>query len=300
MAEMVPVEFWNWAIPQVREANPQIVFIAEIYNPAQYSNYINTGKFDYLYDKVQLYDTLRFLLAGQRSSRDIHQIQESLTPIRDNMLHFLENHDEQRLASRFFAGDPWKGLPAMVVSATIDRGPVMIYFGQEVGEPGAGNEGFQGDDGRTTIYDYWGVPEHQKWMNGGKFDGGLLTPEQKQLRQIYTDLLNLSASNPAISQGEYIDITGHNIAAGNFSEKVSAYVRYSGDERLLVVTSFNATEETAKVQIPKDVISSMGLDTGAQYVGRDLLSREVEFGLSGDFTFELRLKPYSYFIFKIK
>jgi glycosidase len=300
MAEMVPVEFWNWAIPQVKQANPKIIFIAEIYNPAQYTNYINTGKFDFLYDKVQLYDTLRHLVNGHRSSRDIHEIQKSLMPIRDHMLHFLENHDEQRLASRFFAGDAWKGLPAMVVSATIDRGPVMIYFGQEVGEPGLGTEGFQGDDGRTTIFDYWGVPEHQKWMNGGKFDGELLSPEQKQLRQFYIDLLNLSATNPAISQGEYIDLTAQNISAGNFSEKVSAYVRYSGEERLIIVTSFNSAEESAKIQIPKEVITGMGLDAGGEYIARDLLHKEVEFGLKGDFIFELKLKPYSSFIFKIK
>ena len=33
MAEMVPVEFWEWAIPQVKEAHPEILFIAEVYNP---------------------------------------------------------------------------------------------------------------------------------------------------------------------------------------------------------------------------------------------------------------------------
>jgi glycosidase len=300
MAEMVPVEFWNWAIPQIKAANPQIIFIAEIYNPAQYNNYINTGKFDFLYDKVQLYDTLRFMLNGERNTKDIHEIQKSLAPIRDHMLHFLENHDEQRLASRFFASDQWKGLPAMVVSATIDRGPVMIYFGQEVGEPGLGTEGFQGDDGRTTIFDYWGVPEHQKWMNGGKFDGGLLSPEQKQLRQFYIDLLNLSASNPAIADGEYLDLTEHNVNAGNFSNKVSAYLRYSGSERLLIVTFFGSTEETGKVQIPKDVVTAIGLDPGESYIARDMLWREVEVGLKGDFVFELKFKPYSSFIFKIK
>jgi glycosidase len=300
MAEMVPVEFWNWAIPQVKAVNPQIIFIAEIYNPAQYTNYITGGKFDFLYDKVQLYDSLRLMLNGERSTKDIHDIQKSLMPIRDNMLHFLENHDEQRLASRFFAGDPWKGLPAMVVSATIDRGPVMIYFGQEVGEAGLGTEGFQGDDGRTTIFDYWGVPEHQKWMNGGKFDGGLLSPEQKQLRQFYVDLLNLSSTNPAISEGDYIDLTEHNLNAGNFNMKVSAFLRFSGSERLLIVNSFNATEETAQVQIPHDAIQKIGLDAGGEYIARDLLRREIEVGLRGDFIFELKLKPYSSFIFKIK
>jgi glycosidase len=300
MAEMVPVEFWNYAIPKVKAVNPEIVFIAEIYNPGQYNNYINTGKFDFLYDKVQLYDTLRFLTGGQRSTRDIGEIQNSLAPIRDHMLHFLENHDEQRLASKFFAGDPLKGLPAMVVSVTIDRGPVMIYFGQEVGEPGLGTEGFQGDDGRTTIFDYWGVPEHQKWMNGGKFDGGLLSPEQKQLRQFYADLLHLSATNPAIANGEYVDITAQNISAGNFNDKVSAYFRYNGDEKLLIITSFSPNEEKAKVRIPTEIASQVGLDSGSEYSGTDLLRKQAQIAISNEFTFDLTLSPYSSFIFKIK
>ncbi|MEO7990024.1 MAG: alpha-amylase family glycosyl hydrolase [Chryseolinea sp.] len=299
MAEMVPVEFWQWAIPQVKEVNPEIIFIAEIYNPAEYRNYIQKGKFDFLYDKVQLYDTLRFLLNGQRSATDVSEIQQSLSGINHNMLHFLENHDEQRVASRFFAGDQWKAAPAMVISATIDQGPVMIYNGQEVGEPGLGVEGFQVDDGRTTIFDYWGVPEHQKWMNGGKFDGGLLSMEQLQLRQFYSDLLNLAQKNPAITQGEYIDITAAN-DANNFKGKVSAYIRHSGDEKLLIIGSFNSEEQTVKVKIPADVVTKLGLESAENYIARDLLWREAEVGFASDFSFELKLKPYSSYIFKIK
>jgi glycosidase len=300
MAEMVPVEFWAWVIPQVKEINPEITFIAEIYNPDQYKNYLQIGKFDYLYDKVLLYDTLRLLVNGQRSTNDMHQIQQRLDGINHQMLHFLENHDEQRIASPQFAGDMWKAAPAMVISATIDRGAVMIYFGQEVGESGRGAEGFQGDDGRTTIFDYWGVPEHQKWMNGGKFDGGLLTMEQKQLRQFYADLLNLCVKNPAITQGAYIDLTASNITNGNFDHKVHAFIRHHENERLLIVTSFNNTDQNIKVNIPGDVVQHIGLNPNEAYIARDLLWREAEVGFDKNFTFELRLKPYSSFIFKIK
>ncbi|HTF20740.1 MAG TPA: alpha-amylase family protein, partial [Chryseolinea sp.] len=238
MAEMVPVEFWHWVIPQVKADRDDLIFIAEIYNPGQYRNYLENGGFNYLYDKVQLYDTLRLLLAGQQNTREIADIRTSLNGINDNMLHFMENHDEHRIASKFFAGDPWKAVPAMVVSATLDRGAVMVYFGQEVGEPAAANEGYQGDDGRTTIYDYWGVPEHQKWMNRGTFNGDSLSLEQKQLRMFYTDLLNLATSNGAIAMGDYEDLTVHNQTAGNFNNKIHAFVRFSGDERLLILTSF--------------------------------------------------------------
>lgn len=300
MAEMVPVEFWNWAIPQVKEVNKNIVFIAEIYNPAQYNNYISKGRFDYLYDKVQLYDTLRLLVRGERSTADIHAIYQTQENIHPNMLHFLENHDEQRIASPFFAGDPWKAIPAMVISATLDNGPVMIYFGQEVGEPGAGAEGFSGEDGRTTIFDYWGVPQHQKWMNGGKFDGDSLSMEQKQLRSFYSDLLNLSSKNPALVNGEYADLTAFNIAAGNFTDKVHAFMRFAGDERLLILTSFNAEPLPVKVQVPKDIFTRAGLDPEANYIARDLIWREAEVGFDQNLTFQLTLKPYSSFIFKIK
>lgn len=300
MAEMVPVEFWNWVIPQVKAINPEIVFIAEIYNPAAYRNYINAGKFDYLYDKVQLYDTLRFLLTGERSTRDIHNIQQQLADINRHMLHFMENHDEQRIASRFVAGDMWKALPAMVISATIDRGAVMIYSGQEVGEPGAGTEGFQGDDGRTTIFDYWGVPEHQKWMNGGAFDGGSLSMEQRQLHTFYSDLLNLAANNAAITDGEYFDLTANNIAAGNFDDEVHAFMRVSGEERLLIITGFNRTQKNIRVQVPMEIVQASSLDVSETYMARDMLWKETEVGFDEQWSFTLSLKPYSCFIFKIK
>jgi glycosidase len=300
MAEMVPVEFWSWAIPIVKAQHPKIIFIAEIYNPVQYNNYIHTGKFDFLYDKVQLYDTLRLLVQGKANTHDIHSIRQTQEGIHQNMLHFLENHDEQRIASPYFAGDPWKAIPAMVISATLDSGPVMIYFGQEVGEPGAGTKGFQGDDGRTTIFDYWGVPEHQKWMNGGKFDGDSLSLEQKQLRLFYSDLLNLASKNPALVAGEYIDLTASNIAAGNFTDQVHAFLRFSGEERLLILTSYNAAEQVVKVQIPREAFQQAGLDPAGSYIARDLLWREAEVGFDQNLTFELKLKPYSSFIFKIK
>ncbi|HLT72046.1 MAG TPA: alpha-amylase family protein [Cyclobacteriaceae bacterium] len=300
MAEMVPVEFWSWVIPQVKDLNPDVTFIAEIYNPDQYRNYIEAGKFDFLYDKVLLYDSLRNLVQGQGSTTAIHAIQTRLKGINPQMLHFMENHDEQRMASPFFAGDIWKGAPAMVLSATIDRGPVMIYSGQEVGEPGAGDEGFSGEDGRTTIYDYWGVPEHQKWMNGGRFDGAGLSMEQKQLRMFYGDLLNLVGKNSAFTTGDYFDITSFNVDRGNITDQMHAFLRVSADEKMLVINGFNSQEQDVRVQIPPDVAGQIGFREGTAYIARDLIWREVEVGFDENWSFELKMKPYSCFILKIK
>jgi glycosidase len=299
MAEMVPVEFWHWAIPQVKKINPEIIFIAEIYNPAMYRNYIENGKFDFLYDKVQLYDLLRSLTNQKSQTTEIAKVQESLKGINSNMIHFLENHDEQRIASPFFAGDPWKVVPAMVVSATIDSSPIMIYFGQEVGEAGAGAEGFSGDDGRTTHFDYWGVPVHQKWMNGGKFDGGALSVEQKQLRQFYSDILNLAANNPAIASGDYFDITTFNSGKGGCPPLVHAFARVNGEDNLLIVSNFNSKLEKAKLQLPDEVVKAMQLETGAKYIGRDLLRSGMDIGFD-NFITDVELPPYSSFVFKIK
>jgi glycosidase len=300
MAEMVPVEFWNWAVPQVKEKYPDIIFIAEIYQPHLYRDYIKKGKFDFLYDKVQLYDTLRLMIGQKSSSTAIPHIQQSLDGINDRMVHFMENHDEQRIASRFFAGDPWKAVPAMLVSALIDGGPVMIYFGQEVGEPAAGAPGFATDDGVTTKFDYWGVPEHQKWVNDKNFDGGKLDDSQKALRQFYGDVLNFAATQPAIISGDYIDLTASNVAAGNISDRHVVFARVTGEERLVIVASFSPELSRIKVKIPDEAAAKMGLIKGGDYLGRDLLRSGTDVGLNADLEFEVDVPAFSGLILKIK
>lgn len=287
-------------IPQVKEVNPEIIFIAEIYTPDLYRPYIDKGKFDFLYDKVQLYDTLRLLVNHKVQAKDIASIQDYLKGINANMLHFLENHDEQRIASPFFATDPWRAVPAMTVSALIDQGPAMIYFGQEVGEKAEGAAGFQQNDGRTTMFDYWGVPAHQKWMNGGKFDGGALSDEQKQLRQFYGDILNFASSNPAIASGEYIDQTVYNFQKGSLSPFIHAFVRYAGEEKLLIVSNFSDKTEKARLQLSEACVSALQLDKNLKYIGRDLLRSGLDVGFDGDFNTEFDMPPYSAVILKIK
>lgn len=218
MAEMVPVEFWEWAIPQVKEVYPEILFIAEVYNPSEYRNYLFRGKFDYLYDKVGLYDTLRNVACGYESATAITHCWQSLNGIEKKMLNFLENHDEQRIASDFFAGNPRKGIPALIVSACMNTNPMMIYFGQEFGELGMDSEGFSGRDGRTTIFDYWSVDTIRRWRNGGKFDGKMLTEEHKHLYSIYQKVLTLCNEEQAIKKGVFFDLMYANINGWRFNE----------------------------------------------------------------------------------
>jgi glycosidase len=238
VAEFVPVEFWHWVIPEVRKINPNMVFIAEAYDPSKYATYVSYGGFNYMYDKVGLYDALKPLIKNEANAtvatmRKVIQSQEG--GLSNHMLRFLENHDEERIASKGFAQKPEFAKAAMVVTATLGSGPVMIYSGQEVGEQGAGVEGFGGDDNRSTIFDYWGQPQHQQWLNGGKFDGGLLSPAQKSLRTFYQQLLTLVQSNKAIQSGKFTDVSAE-LGLGNTA---MAYVRSTDSERVLVLANFS-------------------------------------------------------------
>ena len=218
MAEMVPVEFWEWAIPQVKAQYPSLLFIAEVYNPREYNSYLLRGKFDYLYDKVGLYDTLRNIVCGGESATAITHSWQSLGGMEKRMLNFLENHDEQRIASDFFATNPRKAIPALIISACMNTNPMMIYFGQEFGELGMDSEGFSGRDGRTTIFDYWSVDTIRRWRNGGKFDGKMLTEDQKHLHSIYQRILTLCNEEKAISQGAFFDLMYANLNGWRFNE----------------------------------------------------------------------------------
>ena len=198
MAELVPVEFWSYLNTSIKQVNPEAFLLAEVYQPECYRDYIQLGKMDYLYNKVDLYDQLRAIVQGEGSTRELGRIEWQLRDIEHHMMNFLENHDEQRIASDAFAKDPHKAKPAMLVATCLSSAPVLIYFGQEVGEPGAENAGF-GQPSRTSIFDYIGVPHHQRWMNHGRYDGAKLTEEERTLRQFYQRLLQLTITSPALT-----------------------------------------------------------------------------------------------------
>jgi glycosidase len=273
MAEMVPVEFWAWAIPRVKEHYPSVIFIAEVYNPAQYRNYLHTGKMDYLYDKVGLYDTLRAVITGSQPARNITSCWQSVDDIQAQMLNFLENHDEQRIASAFFAGDPQKALPALVVSATINKNPFMIYFGQELGEPGMDAEGFSGRDGRTTIFDYWSIESVRNWREQGNFTGKYLTDKQKKLRDYYIRVLQLCNKSWAIRQGLFFDLMYANLNHPDFNpDRQFAFMRCHKNELLLIVSNFDAQETAVKVFLPAHVFDYFGIDETRIKQAKELLS----------------------------
>lgn len=276
MVEMVPVEFWGWVVAKLKKEFPALIIIGEAYEANKYQDYIAKGKFDYLYDKVGLYDAVRKLTssAWDATTWDINQVWNRDSKSIDNhMLRFMENHDEQRIASRFFCGDAWKAIPGMIVTTTLNTGPVMIYFGQEVGEPANGGEGFSSDDGRTSIFDYCGVPEHQKWLNNGEMDGGQLSDSQKKLREFYSKLLNICRQNEAIREGEFWELMLANEHQQGFDARMYLYLRYTDKQRILVITNFNREERNMHTLLPADLLQLLKLSGGYQFT--DLLSGAV-------------------------
>lgn len=272
MAHMVPVEFWSWAIPQVKYINPGIIFIAELYDTAIYRDYLLRGGFDYLYDKVNLYDTLRAIETMNHSAACLTGCWQRVDGIGDRMLNFLENHDEQRFASPQYAGDAARAEASLAVSALIATGPMMIYMGQELGEDATDAEGYSGLDGRTTIFDYWSLDTLRRWMGSGRWDTRGLSPREKSLRKMYAIILKACNSEKSIAEGSFYDLMYVNYDnPGLDPHRQFAFLRYAtGSELLLIIANFADDEREVSVNIPAHAFEHLSIATGS-YPGVELL-----------------------------
>ncbi len=302
MAEMVPVEFWSYLNSNIKMKSHDAFLLAEVYNPELYRDYIRKGKMDYLYDKVELYDNIKHIMKGYGWTDHIPVVQKGMADIEHHMLHFLENHDEQRIASPDFVGDATLAKPAMVVSATISTSPTMIYFGQEVGEPGAEDAGF-GKPTRTSIFDYVGVPHHQRWMNNKKFDGGRLSDDEKKLRDFYKRLLNFTITSEAL-MGEYEEIHFYNKDhTESYDHRVLSYVRWSDNEKLIIVSNFDTHKNYEfELKIPEQVIAKWNLPN-EEFSLKEELYGQVKTTLlvkNGQGKMNVKLAPLESYIFSIE
>ena len=289
MAEMVPVEFWSFLNSSIKQKNPDAFLLAEVYQPDKYRDYIHKGKMDYLYDKVGFYDTLKQIMQGKGRVSELVAIHSEVSDIAPHMLHFLENHDEQRIASPDFAGSAEKGKPALAVSALISASPTLLYFGQDVGEDGSEETGF-GDPTRTSIFDYVGVPAHQRFMNNGKFDGGGSSKDELALREFYEDVMAIVSSNSAI-KGDFVNLHDLNLSVEGsaYSEQQFAFARINEKKGFVVVANFDETEvDNITLSIPKTLISE---SAPSQVLTALLRHEDVVINDSGEhFTAELTLK----------
>lgn len=300
MVHMVPVEFWHWAIKNVKEHYPDIIFIAEIYDVSLYRQYIYEGGFDYLYDKVTLYDTLYGIERSGYSAASLTGCWQTVEGINANMLGFLENHDEVRYASSAYAGDATKVLPALVVTSMISTGPVMIYAGQELGEKADVSEGYSGNDGRTSIFDYWSIQSLRTWLNRGKCDG-TLSEDRKSLREMYSRVLNLCNTEPAISQGKLFDLMYVNLHNPDLNpHRQFVFLRSAGEDTLLIAVNFDDVPAQIKVNIPSHAFSTLGLVQG-KYRQYELLTGKRRTGeFSSQERFPVSIEAHGACIWRLR
>lgn len=295
MAEMVPSAFWQWVTTEVRKKHHNVKFIGEVYNPGRYREYINAG-FDYLYDKVGMYDSLRDVVCGHRSATDITRQWQTNDDIADHMLYFLENHDEQRIASDFFAGNARKGIPALMTSALMRTNPFMLYAGQEYGERGMDEEGFSGRDGRTTIFDYWSVDS----LIHGYSSRRQLTKEEKSIEATYKKVLNIATNEKAVTEGKFFDLMYVNPTSADFNaDRQYVFLRRNEDDLMIVLANFSDENSDCKINIPQHAFDYLNLKKGIME-GTDLLNGEkIAITLSDTDPLNLSVEAWSGRVIKI-
>lgn len=274
MAHMVPPEFWAWAIGRARARQADALFLAEAYDNdpmkvpgGNVLTALLAAGFDAVYDDPS-YKVLKGIYDGPKWANDLDAVVGD-DALFHRALRYAENHDEVRLAGT----GQWGGVGMEVgraVSAVLfglSRGPVLVYSGQEVGEPAHGAEGFGGDDARTTIFDYWAMPELAKWVNGHRYDGGQLSAAQKKLREFYARLLAL-VGEPAFRDGECFRLNYANHGNEHFGRVagdtsgghwVYAYLRFdpASGQRFLVLANLHPRETLHEVQVrlPREAVA---------------------------------------------
>ena len=289
MAEMVPAEFWRFATKTVTEEFPNVKFIGEVYNPYDYRRYLLNG-FDWLYDKVGMYDTMRSVICHHAPTSAISRAWQQTDDIRDHVLYFLENHDEQRIASDFFAASGKKGVPGMIASVLMQQNPFMLYAGEEYGERGMDREGFSGNDGRTTIFDYWSVDTLCRAAQKK------LTDLEKQLFDIHKKTLQIARKEKAVGEGVFFDLMYVN---GNL-ERQYAFLRKAGNDLLLVVCNFEDHDVEIDVRIPAHAFDYLKLQEGA-VMATDLLTKEQQgMMLHNDCVVPMRIEARGARVWKVK
>ena len=257
MVEMVPKPFCKWLIAKIKEEFPDFVFIAEVYDREQYASYLGEVGFDLLYDKSGMYDALHDIIVSGGSARILSWNWQFLGDLQGGMLNFLENHDEQRIASDFFAGSANRSYAALYASALLNTAPFMLYFGQEAGERGMDAEGFSGCNGRTTIFDWW-CPSSARHIWNHIHHGEKLPENEALVLERYRSLGALLGRDAA-SKGRTFDLC-YCQGEGFDPDRHFAFLRAWKDDALLVVCNFSGTDADIRINVPEEAGKYLGIN----------------------------------------
>ena len=253
MVELVPAEALGRVIAAVRKDFPGLMFVAEVYQRDNYDRYLDVAGFDLLYDKSGSYDILRGILAGERPARELTWNWQWLGARQPRMLNFLENHDEQRLASPWFAGSPDRAWAAVAHSLLFNNAPFMLYAGQEAGEDAA-----EGHEGRTSIFNWCrpgGLEAVWRYIHGGRG----MDMKRRHVLKRYRELLSL-AKRPAFASGGVWDLCYCQPAPFD-PDRHFAFVRYSGREAYAVFCNFSPAAAKLTLRLPDELLAASGIKT---------------------------------------
>ncbi len=140
-------EFWKPAFDKLRRINPQLVFVAEQADWADYGEgYLKradtSAVFAFpIHAAIRKFDKAALVAAIERTA--------ALTPPGKHQFVFAENHDVSRIAS-----DPEitpEKLRTAAAFAFFLKGTPILYYGQELGMRGANDKGYDSDESGIPV-----------------------------------------------------------------------------------------------------------------------------------------------------
>lgn len=258
MAGMISHVYWGWVIHEVRKSFPHIIFIGEIYEPHSYQEFLRAG-FDYLYDKVGFYDRVLGVIQSKSSAGTLSSCWQEINHFQDHMLRFIENHDEQRIASALVCDNPRAGIPAYAAAACMHTGPVLLYFGQELGTKGDDMEGYSQFDGRTSIFDYWRISEVQAWIESG-YNARNLDDARRKLYEDYVQIGRLIRQHACFGTGGFFDLQYAQDPSSYHADQVFSFIRFDDSCTIICMINFSGDDQYTRLVIPSHAFEFIPYD----------------------------------------
>ncbi|HFE45662.1 MAG TPA: hypothetical protein ENJ18_09240, partial [Nannocystis exedens] len=294
-AHLVPLEFLSWMIENARTRDADAYFLAagDESSPNKLTGFTRQGLLDTGVDAINdksLYEAVKNVVCCNAQATDLTEILLETQGISDKLLRYSEDHRERRIASDIDPSDPPQtfesgfgsaiaGVPGSALLYLLGRGPILVHNGQEVGEQGTQEEGYDRQNGRTTTNDYWAMPDFARWVSDHKYDGSQLSDEQSDLRLAYRRLLAI-ATQPAIASGEFISLQEYNVGANTYCSAgrwCYTFIRYNGDQSYLVAVNLSPKNlYTLDLKIPAGVLDEIGLGNASEISLKDLMQPDVE------------------------
>ena len=213
VAEMVPTDFWEAARATLDSVKP-VMMLAE----GQYPEH-HVKAFDLTYS-WNLYGDLGPILDGKKSATEIDTLlarEAAAYPKGSLRLRFSSNHDENAWDKPDVVkfGVPGAKLAAVLVNTM--PGVPLLYNGQEAGSPVA-----------LGLFEKFNID----WKADATF------------RPFYEKLYALRRTHPSLVSGNYASVKS------NQPDRVIAFVRSSGKDRLLMLMNTANEAVTTSVTLP--------------------------------------------------